>query len=182
MDDLAALVDEHAAVAVAVERDAEVARLCERTSCCSDRRRRRAAAAVDVVAVGFGRDARSRARPSRPSTRGPTRLAAAVGAVERDRQPVEAQTRGRLFDAGSRGSVASSVGIEQREPAIERRSRAARASAASICISSSSESFSPSPEKTLMPLSSAGLCEALTASRRAGNPRRRVEQRQARAS
>jgi hypothetical protein len=34
--------------------------------------------------------------------------------------------------------------------------------ACSISVSSASESFSPCPPKTLMPLSSDGLCDALT--------------------
>ena len=99
VDDLALLVDDHDAVGVAVERDADVgAHLAHLVA--QRLRRGRAALVVDVAAVGLDADLDDLGAQL-PQRLGRHLVAGAVGAIDDDAQAVEAQVRGSVRLANS---------------------------------------------------------------------------------
>ena len=161
VDDPAAVVDEDGAVAVAVERDAQVGSPRSTTASRQRLGMGRAAVEVDVAPVGRAPDRRRRrsprsreqarrhgARSRRWRSRSRSRSAPRRGA------PGSAAARASRYGAGQvdrpRRRGASPPGTVH-----EGRRRSPRSPA-----SSRSVNFSPAPENTLMPLSSNGLCDA----------------------
>ena len=125
----------------------------------------RAAAGVDVGAVGLVVED-LHGRPERPQHLGRDRGGGTVGAVDHERQPLEAAAVDRAR-APSRpsGSTASdpSTTVPTASPvrAAPARSWASSAcSSASSAVSTSSVSLRPPAANSLMPLSSNGLCDA----------------------
>ena len=121
---------------------------------------RRTAVKVDVAAVGMRRRWPRPRSPARRNSSGAIGVVAPLAQSTTIRLPASAPADGKICRQMS-DVVSSEIGICSdcvRRPSADRRF--ARPRSASIRLSKSSSSFSPRPEKILMPLSSNGLCDA----------------------
>ncbi len=158
VDDLAAVVHEDGAVAVAIEGHAHVAAAFD-DGAREPLGMRRSAVAVDVASVGLVRDddgieAEAREEPGRHKAR------RAVGAIDGE---LEIAERRRLREHGAQMIQIRAGALLRRDGAAPRPAAAfhdGSATIASTARSTDSVNFSPRPENTLMPLSSNGLCDA----------------------
>ena len=121
---------------------------------------RRAAVAVDVLAVRLGGDREQLCAQAAQHARRDA-APAAVRAVERDRETVELEPDRRIVDQVPQGTPSRTPG-RRRRASCRPRPRGPGAGAPRCAAPCSSSSLSPLDEKILIPLSSAGLCEALT--------------------
>ena len=158
VDDASALVDEDRAIAVAVERDAESDPPLD------DARAQSRRDAVDpqprlMLRPSGSRRSRPALEPSSRNRRRRDRGRRAVGAVDREAHAGEPRS---AQDAAARCATYASDSRSRRPDRASPRAVPATTSAmiASTCASSVSVNFSPSPENTLMPLSSNGLWDA----------------------
>ena len=100
-------------------------------------------------------------RPRLSNNAGATGRRRAVGAVDRERESGRARRRSGARRAGDRGTRPTRSALrDRRRLRLPRAVHDESATIASTSRSTRSVNFSPRPEKTLMPLSSNGLCDA----------------------